>query len=214
MATFTVTFKQLLGNYAVLETLTNTEIAVGQSITVAGVGAPFNGVQTVYAQPEYLFTGIDTYGDLLFDSNTPIANQILFAVVGTGDVHRTASTGGTIVYTQTCTWVTAAQVETYLAVGTITNPSDDYTLLTQATSAANAFCWRRRQEAGYTGDALGTSPGGDCTLGVLMYAAALWRARGSVQDTFATFDGMGTASVSAMTPMIKQLLGISRPQVA
>jgi hypothetical protein len=35
-----------------------------------------------------------------------------------------------------------------------------------------------------------------------------------VQDTFATFDGMGTASVSAMTPMIKQLLGISRPQVA
>jgi hypothetical protein len=47
-----------------------------------------------------------------------------------------------------------------------------------------------------------------------MYAAALFRARGSVQDTFATFDGMGTASVSAMTPVIKQLLGIHRPQVA
>ena len=213
MATFTVTFKQLLDNYAVLQTLTNSEIAVGQSITVASVAAPFNGTFTVYALPLYEYIGIDTDGDLLFNSNVSIPNQVLFACTGT-DVNRTASATGTITYTQTCTWVTVAQVEAYLAVGTITNPSDDYTLLTQATSAANAFCWRRRQESGYTGDALGTSPGGDCTLGVLMYAAALWRARGSVQDTFATFDGMGTASVSAMTPMIKQLLGISRPQVA
>jgi hypothetical protein len=102
---------------------------------------------------------------------------------------------------------------TYLGI-TIDNPSDDYTLLTQATSASNAFCFRRRQESGYTGDSLSTSPGGDVTLGTLMYGAALWRSRGSVQETFATFDGMGTASVSAMTPIVKQLLGISRPQVA
>ncbi len=47
MATYTVTFKTLIGNYAVLQTLTNSEIAVGQSITVASVAAPFNGTQTV-----------------------------------------------------------------------------------------------------------------------------------------------------------------------
>jgi hypothetical protein len=48
-----------------------------------------------------------------------------------------------------------------------------------------------------------------------MYSSALWRARGSVQDTFATFDGMGgSASVNAMTPVIKQLLGIDRPAAA
>ena len=29
-----------------------------------------------------------------------------------------------------------------------------------------------------------------------------------------TFDGMGQANVNAMTPVIKQLLGIDRPQVA
>ena len=52
------------------------------------------------------------------------------------------------------------------------------------------------------------------TLGTLMYSSALWRARGSVQDTFATFDGMGGGNVNAMTPVIKQLLGIDRPQVA
>lgn len=211
MAIYTVNFKQVINNYAVIETLTNNEIAVGQSITLAGVETGLNTTQSVYALPQYLFMGTDSEGNLLFNADIPIPNQVMFQCVH-DDVTRIACTG-TITYTQTCTWVTAAQVMTYLAV-TLDNPSDDYTLLTQATSAANAFCWRRRQEAGYTGDSLTTSPGGDVTLGTLMYAAALWRARGSVQDTFATFDGMGTASVSAMTPMIKQLLGISRPQVA
>lgn len=211
MATYTVTFKQLLDNYAVLQTLTDTQIEVGQSITVSTVGAPFNGTFVVYAMPKYEYLGIDTEGDLLFNSNVSIPNQVLFACTGT-DLQRTASATGTITYTQNCTWVTVAELITYLGVE-ILNPSDDYTLATQARSAANDFAYRRRQEAGYF-DSLTTSPGHDVTLGTLMYAAALWRARGSVQDTFATFDGMGSASVSAMTPVIKQLLGIPRPAVA
>ena len=213
MATYTVTFKTLLGNYAVLQTLTNSEIAVGQSITVASVAAPFNGTQTVYDLPEYEFIGLDSQGDLLFNTNVPIPNQVLFAVVGTGDVDRTATATGTITYTQNCTWITVAELETFLGAGTITNPSDDYTLLTQARNAGNDFCYRRRQESGYF-DSLTTVPGHDQKLGTLMYASALWRGRGSVQDTFATFDGMGGGNVNAMTPMIKQLLGIDRPQVA
>jgi hypothetical protein len=211
MATYTVTFKQLLDNYAVLQTLTDTEIEVGQSITVSGIGAPFNGTFVVYAMPKYEYIGIDTEGDLLFDSNVSIPNQVLFPCTGS-DVVRGASTG-TVTYTQNCTWVaTNADLITYLGVD-ITNPSDDYTLVGQARNAANDFCYRRRQESGYF-DSLTTSPGHDVTLGTLMYAAALWRSRGSVQDTFATFDGMGSAPVSAMTPVIKQLLGIDRPQVA
>jgi hypothetical protein len=210
MATYTVTFKQLLDNYAVLQTLTDTEIEVGQSITVASVAAPFNGTFVVYAMPKYEYIGIDTEGDLLFNSNVSIPNQVLFACTG-DDVGRIAS-AGTITFTQDCTWISISQLVTYLGVD-IVNPSDDYTLATQARNAANDFAYRRRQESGYF-DSLTTSPGHDCTLGTLMYAAALWRARGSVQDTFATFDGMGSAPVSAMTPMIKQLLGIDRPQVA
>ena len=213
MATYTVTFKTLIGNYAVLQTLTNSEIAVGQSITVASVAAPFNGTQTVYDLPEYEFIGLDSQGDLLFNTNVPIPNQVLFAVVGTGDVDRTATATGTITYTQNCTWITAAELETFLGAGTITNPSDDYTLLTQARNAGNDFCYRRRQESGYF-DSLTTVPGHDVKLGTLYYAAALWRGRGSVQDTFATFDNMGGGNVNAMTPVIKQLLGIDRPQVA
>jgi len=211
MATYTVTFKQLLDNYAVLQTLTDTEIEVGQSITVATVGAPFNGTFVVYAMPKYEYIGIDTEGDLLFNSNVSIPNQVLFKCTGT-DVQRTATATGTMQNSQNCTWITTANLITYLGVD-ITNPSDDYTLATQAAAAANDFAYRRRFESGYF-DSLTVSPGHDATLGTVMYAAALWRARGSVQDTFATFDGMGSAPVSAMTPMIKQLLGIDRPQVA
>ena len=210
MATYTVTNKYLLDDFAVLQLLTPTEIAVGESITVAGVDATFNGTYTVRALPQYRYVGVDTQGDLLYDIDEPIANQVLYARTAS-DVDRVAATG-TVTYTLTCTWVTAAQLITYLGVQ-ITNPSDDYTLITQAVSAGNQFCYRRRQEAGYI-DSLTTSPGGDQTLGTLMYCAALWRSRGSLENTFAAFDGMGTAPQQSLTPIVKQLLGIDRPACA
>ena len=213
MTVYNTQSKLLLDNYAVLQTLEPTEIVTGQSITVASLGAPFNGTFTVLDIPLYEYIGTDSdTGALLFDANVPRENQVLFACTGS-DVDYTVIYTGTVTYTQTCTWITAAQLETFLGAGVITNPSDDYTLLTQAASAGNAFCYRRRQEAGYF-DSLTTSPGGDATLGTLYYSAALWRGRGSVQDTFATFDNMGGGNVNAMTPVMKQLLGIDRPAAA
>jgi len=210
MATYTVTNKYLIDNFAVLQLLTPSEIAVGSSITVAGVDATFNGTFTVRALPQYLFVGIDTQGDLLYDYQVPIADQVLYAKTA-DDVSRTAASG-TVANDPVCTWVTAAQVMSYLGI-TITNPSDDYTLLTQSVSAGNQFCYRRRQESGYI-DSLTTSPGGDATLGTLMYCAALWRSRGSIEATYATFDGMGSAPQQSLTPIVKQLLGFPRPAVA
>jgi hypothetical protein len=210
MATYSVTNKYLIDNYAVLQLLTPSEIAVGQSITVAGVDATFNGTYTVRALPQYLYIGVDSQGDLLYDYQLPIADQVLFAKTA-DDVERTAASG-TVSYDPVCTWVTAAQVMSYLGI-TIANPSDDYTLLTQSVSAGNQFAYRRRQESGYI-DSLTTSPGGDATLGTLMYCAALWRSRGSIEATYATFDGMGSAPQQSLTPIVKQLLGIPRPAVA
>ncbi len=210
MATYTVTNKYLIDNFAVLQLLTPSEIAVGSLITVAGVDATFNGTYTVRALPQYLFIGIDTEGDLLYDYQVPIADQVLYAKTA-DDVERVAASG-TVSYDPVCTWVTAAQVMSYLGI-TIANPSDDYTLLTQSVSAGNQFCYRRRQESGYI-DSLTTSPGGDVTLGTLMYCAALWRSRGSIESTYATFDGMGSAPQQSLTPIVKQLLGIPRPAVA
>jgi hypothetical protein len=210
MATYTVTNKYLIDNFAVLQLLTPSEIAVGSSITVAGVDATFNGTYTVRALPQYLFIGIDTQGDLLYDYQFPIADQVLYAKTAS-DVDRVA-TSGTVSYAPVCTWVTASDVMTYLGI-TIANPSDDYTLLTQSVSAGNQFCYRRRQESSYI-DSLSASPSGDVTLGTIMYCAALWRSRGSIESTYATFDGMGSAPQQSLTPIVKQLLGIPRPAVA
>jgi hypothetical protein len=210
MATYTVTNKYLIDNFAVLQLLTPSEIAVGSSITVAGVDATFNGTYTVRALPQYLFVGIDTQGDLLYDYQVPIADQVLYAKTA-DDVERTAASG-TVTYSPNCQWITTAELVTYLGISLV-NPSDDYTLATQARNAANDFCYRRRQESGYI-DALGTSPGHDVTLATLMYAAALWRSRGSIESTYATFDGMGSAPQQSLTPIVKQLLGIPRPAVA
>ena len=210
MATYIVTNKYLIDDFAVLQLLTPSEIAVGQSITVAGVDATFNGTYSVRALPQYLFIGVDTEGDLLYDYQMPIADQVLYARVA-DNVERTAATG-TVTYDPVCTWVSTSQVATYLGIN-IPNPSDDFTLLTQSVSAGNQFCYRRRQESGYI-DSLTTSPGGDATLGTLMYCAALWRSRGSIEATYATFDGMGSAPQQSLTPIVKQLLGIPRPAVA
>lgn len=208
MAVYTVTFKQLTSNYAVVQTLTANELEVGRSIIVAGVGVPFNGTFTVYALPQYEFIGTDSDGDLLFNVDVPVPNQVLFACTGT-DVDRTAATG-TLTFTPTCTWITATQIEDWLGIGTAT--AADTTFLTQCAAAVNQMAFRRRVEAGYF-DSLTTSPSADVTLGVIMWGGALYRARGSV-DVFASFNEMGTAPTIGLSPMIKQLLGIDRPQVA
>ena len=208
MAVYTVTHKQIADNYGVLQLLTNAIIQPGDTITVASVNATFNGSRSVYACPQFYFLGVDEYGDLLYNYDLPIPNQVLFALTA-ADVERTAATG-TLSYVPTCTWITAGQIEDWLGIGTAT--AADTTFLTQCASAANAFCFRRRQEAGYI-DALGTSPSGDVSLGTIQYGGMLYRQRGSI-DSFASFGDGGAVTVTGLSGVIKQLLGIDRPQVA
>lgn len=209
MAVYQVTFHQRLDNYAVVQTLTEPDVAVGQSMTIAGLGHSLNGNHVVYDLPAYLFIGVDSEGDLIFDVNQPIPNQVLFYDAG-DDLGRSAAIPtGTLTYTQTCTWVTGPQIAIYLG---ITTAGDETAFLVQCASAANSFCYRRRQESGYT-DELTTSPGGDVTLGTLMYGSALYRQRGSV-DQFASFTDMASAPTVGLSGIVKQLLGINRPQVA
>lgn len=209
MATYNTSSKQLIDNYAVLQTLETNDFTVGQNITVSSVGAPFNGTFQIVDLPEYLFIGIDSNGFLQFNENVPLLNQVLFACVG-DDVTRTAISVGLITYTQVCTWITAGNIEDWLGIGTAT--AADTAFLTQCAAAANAFCYRRRQEAGYF-DSLTTSPSGDVTLGTIMYGGNLYRQRGAVTD-FASFDGMAAGGTNGLSPMIKQLLGVNRATVA
>ena len=208
MATYSVTFKYLLDNYAVLQLLTPSEIAVGESIIVASVDATFNGTYKVRALPQYLYTGTDDQGDLLYDFNVPIQNQVLYAKTAS-DVDRVAATG-TITYTQTCTWITQQNVLDWLGISVAT--AGDQTFVTTCAAAANIFCYRRRQEAGYI-DSLTTVPSQDVYLGTVMYAGMLYKSRGTV-DVFSSYQDMGQTPVVGMNGQIKQLLGIDRPACA
>ena len=210
MTTYNTATKQLLDNYACISTLEPTEIVIGQSVIVASIGVPFNGTFTVLALPQYLYTGIDgVTGEFLYDENVAVPNQVLYACTGS-DVDFVAFYAGTVAYTQVCSWVTAAQILTWLGIATAT--ADDTTFVTQCASAANAFCYRRRQEVGYF-DSLTTSPSGDVTLGTIMMGSAYYRQRGGISD-FASFDGMSQGSTNGLSPIVKQLLGVDRPQVA
>ena len=51
MAAFSITHRMRLKDVAVIQTLTPTEVTVGQSVVVAGVGNGFDGTFTVVAVP-------------------------------------------------------------------------------------------------------------------------------------------------------------------
>ena len=210
MAVYSVQQKYLTDNYAVIALLTNADpLEVGQSVTIAGVDATFNGTYTVIGLPQYYFTGVDDQGFFVYDIEAPIANQVLYAK--TADNVNIVAATGTLTTTPVCTWITAQQIEDWLGIGTAT--AADTAFLTTCALAANSFAYRRRLEAGYRNESLTTVPNGSVSLGTVMYGGALYRQRGGVTD-FATFDGLGTGGTMGLSPMIKQLLGVDRPAVA
>ena len=201
--------KQLLDNYAVLQTLQPNELVVGASITVDEVGAPYDGTFTILALPQYEFVGVDgSNGFLEYDLQNPIANQVLYACTGT-DQNRTQQFTGTIDDSSVCTWITANDIATWLYLTPATPADEDF--LISCAASANATCYRKRQEAGYA-DQLDVVPSADVELGTIMYGGNLYRARSSM-DQIASFDGMGMTPSVGITSQIKILLGIPRPQV-
>lgn len=210
MAVYTITSKQLTANYGVVQTLTPNEIVTGQSFTISGLSG-FNGTYVAVELPQYEFIGTNTAGDLVYNTDVLVPNQVLFALTGT-DVERTAATG-TITYTLTCTWASKGDVEDWLGF-TATVPSSDNDLLVIAVAAANAWAYRKRQEAGYFDSSLSTAPSQDVLLGVIMFAGALYRERGSI-DQYASFDPLGTGTpATGSMGQIMRLLGVNRPAIA
>jgi len=211
MAVYSITHHQRLDDYVVVQLLTNADIEVGQSVTIAGLGHGMNGTYTVTALPSYLFIGVTAQGDLAQDPAYPIPNQVLFYDAGDNVERSAVIPYGTLTYTPVCTWITAGDIEDWLGIGVAT--AADQTFLTQCAAAANAFCYRRRAEASYF-DSLTTVPSQDVKLGTIQYGGALYRSRGSIGDAFASFDGMGNTAYTGLSAIVKQLLGIDRPACA
>ena len=211
MATFTVTHRMRLDGIAVIETLERTDIAVGQTITLSGLGNGLDGTHVVLAVPTHLFVGVSDEGDYWYDWDTEILNQLLFADAGDNLGRGAADPFGTLTWTQTCTWITSSNVTEWLGISSAT--ANDTAFIATCVSAANSWAFRRRVAAGYS-DSLTTSPSGAVTLGTTMYAASLYRQRGAV-DSFASFDGMSAGGIPTLSHgEIMRLLGINRAQVA
>ena len=210
MATFTVTHHQRLDNVAVVQTLESTDITIGQQITLSGLGHGLNGTHTVFAVPINLFAGVDQEGDYLYNSDVVIPNQLLFQDAG-DDLERSAADPvGSLVWTQTCTWITVADLTEFLGISGAT--ANDTSFMTSSVNASNAWSFKRRVQAGYH-DSLTTVPDAAVKAGVVLMAGSLYRERGSI-DSFASFQDMSISAPVASMGRINQLLGIKRSQVA
>jgi hypothetical protein len=208
MAVFNLAFHARLDNYAILQTFVDTDIQSQDSVVLAGADHGFSGTHTVISTEPYEFIGVSDEGDLLFDYDVIMENQFIYVNAGT-DFTRSVATG-TVTFTPTCSWITSADVTSWLGIEVAT--ANDTAFIAVCVSAANSWAFRKRREAGYT-DSLTTAPDGAAKLGTIMYAATQYRSRGAV-DGYASFDSMGMGTPTMSLGQIMQLLGCGRPQVA
>ena len=210
MSVSQIVYAARVDNFAAVQTLTLAEVQPGDTVTVAGVvDTTFNGTVTVISIEPYELVRVDEYGILEFDYDVSKPNQIIYADTGANVVYDTAT--GTVTYTVSVTWTTSALVLSWLGIDVAT--ANDTAFVAKCVSASNYWCFRKRREAGYT-DAQGTVPSPDVELGATMYAATLYRERGTSGDSYGGFDGMGNLPMPVTLHRIMQLLGCGRAQVA
>jgi len=210
MSVNTIIYAARVDNFAAVQTLTLAPVQPGDSITIAGVtDTTFNTTATVFSIEAYELVSVDEYGVLEFNYDNPKPNQIIYANTGSTVVYDTAV--GTVTYTVSPAWTTSALVLSWLGIDVAT--ANDTAFVAKCVSASNAWCHRKRREAGYT-DPTASAPSADVELGATMYAATLYRERGTSGDSYGGFDGMGNLPMPVTLHRIMQLLGCGRAQVA
>jgi hypothetical protein len=210
MESSAVTFRYRVDNYAVVQLLTNLDVSVGDTVDISGVGDGFDDAAAlVVALPPYQYIGTNTAGQLQYNNKFPMALQVLYPNSGPNVILGAVNPFGLLEWDNSCTWVDGNDVAAWLNI----LYASDSAFLDQCAAAANEFCWRRRQEAGYT-DSLTTVPNGSVYMGTVQMGGAIYRQRGSI-DQFASFNEFGAvASTVGLSPIIKQLLGVPRPALA
>ena len=208
MATYDLAFNTRLDGVVVLQTFVETGIQVGDSVTIAGAGNDMSGTFTVLSTQDFEYLGQSDEGDFEFDSEVIRLYQFLYLDAGS-DVTRTTATG-TVTFTPSVSWTTSSDVLSFLGIDVAT--ANDTAYIATCVQASNLYCFRKRREAGYT-DSMTTVPGADVKFGTTLYAALLYRERGSA-DSFASFDSMSSVPTPSSMGRIMALLGCGRPQVA
>jgi len=211
MSVYTITHGFHFDDVSAVQTLTPSEVQPGDSVVINQAGTKFNGTHTVISVEEWEYIGKDQQGYLEFNYDVPKLNQVLYAHTGHDNDTEYAALSGTLTFTETITWTTSALVLSFLGIDVAT--ANDTAYIAKCVSASNFFCFRKRREAGYT-DQQGTVPSPDVELGATLYAAQLYRERGTSGDAYAGFDGMGNLALPVNLARIMQLLGCGRAQVA
>jgi len=208
MATYDLAFATRLDGVVVLQTFVETGIQVGDSVVIAGAPSGMSGTFTVLSTSDFEYIGQSDEGDFEFDSDIIRLYQFLYLDDG-DDVTRDTATG-TVTFTPSVSWTNSADVTSWLGIDVAT--ANDTAFVTVCVNAANNYIFRKRREAGYT-DSQSIVPGADVKLGTIMYAATLYRERGSA-DSFASFDSMSSIPIPSTMGRIMALIGCGRPQVA
>lgn len=174
-------------------TISNTDIEdyyVGDKVRVEGINNNFNGTHTLTSVDLTLMTVTFSKG-----SFTQTLNDIRGAEI--------------YVIPQ---WTTEADVLVWLGIDAAT--ANDTAFITECVEAANQWCFRKRQEAGYIKDRATFVPSGDVAQGTTLYAATLYRERGTSGDLYGSYDGFGSQPQPVTLARIMQLLGCPRARVA
>jgi hypothetical protein len=210
MASFQIAFAQRLDGVVVLQTFVESGIQVMDSVTVFGAPSGMSGTATVISTEPYEFLGVNDEGELQFDYSE--IRQFQFLYLDAGDTYeREAVTGATVEFTPSVSWIASADVVAWLGIESAT--ANDTAFIATCVSAANFWCWNKRREGGYT-DSQVTVPNNSVKLGTVMYAATLYRERGTSGDSYGSYDGFSNQPQPVTLARIMQLLGCGRAQVA
>jgi hypothetical protein len=209
MTTFQIIQSSRVDGYGVVQTLEPiASIPLGSPVNIVGSSRGLDGNgQIVWSLVDYELIRVETDGTLVFDYDVPRPQQLIFPNAGADLAYGIDE--GEIRWEPEATWITSDDVTEWLGISAAT--ANDTAFIARCVQAANTYCYRARHEAGYHDDA-DAVPDASVSLGTVMYAATLYRERGSV-DSFASFDQMGGAVPFGTMSRIKQLLGVGRPQI-
>lgn len=209
MTTFTITQSSRVGGYGVVQTLEHlANIPLGSYINIVDSTRGLDGnQQVVWSLVDYELVDVTDAGELVFNYDVHREHQIIFPNAGDDLAYDVDS--GEVRWEPEPTWVTSDDVTEWLGISAAT--ANDTAFIATCVSAANVFAYRRRVEAGYHDD-VDAAPDGAVALATTMYAATLYRERGSA-DSFASFDQLGGGTPFGSMGRILQLLGVGRPQV-
>lgn len=174
-------------------TISNTDIEdyyVGDKVRVEGINNNFNGTHTLTAVDLTLMTVTFTKGNVT-ETLSDLRGAEIYVIPQ---------------------WTSEADVLVWLGIDAAT--ANDTAFITECVEAANQWCFRKRQEAGYDKDRATFVPSGDVAQGTTLYAATLYRERGTSGDLYGSYDGFGSQPQPVTLARIMQLLGCPRARVA